>query len=114
MRSRSSSACLLLAFAVVAAAQQPATATKPDEKPASIEGVVRNAMTGEPIQRAHVMADGFVANRQQQFGAMSNAEGKFSITGMLAGNYSITIDKTAFVAPVRWRPAGNVRRSEAR
>jgi hypothetical protein len=87
----------MLVFA--AGAQQPA-ASPTDEKPSSIQGVVVNALTGEPVLRAHVMCDGSVAGKQQQFGAMTNAEGKYSITGLPAGSYWVTVEKTAFVAPI--------------
>ena len=100
MRSRSSSAGLFLMLATAAWPQQPTSATQADQKPASMEGVVLNALTGEPIVRAHVMVDGFIAGKQQQYGAMTNAEGKFSVTGLPAGSYGVMVEKTAFVAPV--------------
>jgi hypothetical protein len=85
---------------MAASAQQPPSTAAADQKPGSIEGVVLNALTGEPILRAHVMIDGFVAGKQQQYGAMSNAEGKFSVTGLPAGMYGVMVEKTAFIAPI--------------
>jgi hypothetical protein len=54
MRSRKNSAApfLLLAAAALGLAQtQPPPA---DEKPASVEGEVRNSVSGMPIERAHI------------------------------------------------------------
>lgn len=91
MRLRSSALVLCL---VAAAAQE-----KPDEKPAVIEGTVTHALTGAPILRAHVMCDGFAAGKAQQYGAMTDAEGKFSIKGLPAATYSVTVERIGFVMP---------------
>lgn len=93
MQRRSSALALCLA-AAAAMAQQ-----KPEEKPASIEGIVTHAITGAPVLRAHVMCDGFAAGKPQQFGAMTDAEGKFSIRSLPPGNYSVTVERIGFLMP---------------
>jgi protocatechuate 3,4-dioxygenase beta subunit len=71
-------------------------------QPASLEGVVINSATGEPVLRAHIslrlMSSGSPA-LQKRFGALTTAEGKFSIAGIDAGRYSLSVEKTGFVSP---------------
>jgi hypothetical protein len=86
---------LILWLAASAAFAQQQT----EEKPASIEGIVTHALTGAPILRAHVRCDGFAAGKPLQFGAMTDAEGKFSITGMPAAMYTVTVERVGFVMP---------------
>ena len=75
----------------------------PDDKSAGLQGVVTNSVTGEPVLRAHValrpIQNGPQQNGQappKRYGAITTADGKFSITGMDPGNYSMAIDKTGF------------------
>jgi hypothetical protein len=73
----------------------PLFAQAPDTPPpASIEGEVRNAVTGEPIERAHVVVSG----KEQRYGTLTNTEGKFVITGIPAGIYIYSLDRTGFVS----------------
>jgi hypothetical protein len=72
---------------------------KPEVKPANLEGIVTNAMTGAPVLRAHVRCDGFTDGKQQQFGAMTDAEGKFSIKNLPPGNYAVMVERVGFVMP---------------
>jgi hypothetical protein len=87
---RRSSLGLFLATAAAAYAQAPG-------KPASVEGMVTHALTGAPIQRVHVTLDGFNGFRQQQYGASTDAEGKFSIAGVPPGNYALGAERPGFV-----------------
>src|SRR5581483_11553554 len=92
-----SSLLLALAACVVAAAQTPADRT------ASVQGIITNSMTGEPLLRAHIslrlMPTGpQQANTQKRFGALTTAEGKFSITGIDPGRYMVALDKVGYVA----------------
>jgi hypothetical protein len=99
MRSRKNSAALwLLAAAAVGLAQtQP---PKADEKPASVEGDVRNSVSGMPVERAHVSLRRYNNGGFDKYGALTNAEGKFSITGIpAASNYQVTLDRVGYVAP---------------
>jgi hypothetical protein len=90
---RRSSAMLLVAAAAV-------WAQSADDKPAVISGTVVDAATGGPIVRAHVTCDGYVAGKSQQFGALTNAEGKFSISALPPGAYQLGAERIGYVAPV--------------
>jgi hypothetical protein len=99
MRSRSNRAMpwLWLAAAAVGLAQtQP---PKTDEKPASVQGEVRNSMSGMPMERAHVSLRRYNSGGFDKYGALTNAEGKFRITGIPAGSYQVTLDRVGYVAP---------------
>src|ERR1039457_2303809 len=100
MRSRNNSAALwLLAAAAAGMAQIPPP--KADEKPASVEGEVRNSVSGMPVERAHVSLRRYNNGAYDKYGALTNAEGKFSITGIPAGgNYQVTLDRVGYVAPL--------------
>jgi hypothetical protein len=63
------------------------------EQPASIEGEVRNSVTGMPVERAHVTATG----NSQRYGTLTDAQGKFSIVGLSAGSYLMNADRVGFV-----------------
>jgi uncharacterized protein (DUF2141 family) len=80
--------CIFLAGAGLAA----------DEQAASVSGAVTNALTGEPILRAHVTMIGGASGRRQTFGALTNAAGKFSITGMPPGRYITKAERVGFTA----------------
>jgi len=95
-----SNAALIIACGMLAAVAQqpqprPMQPPPANQDPASIEGEVRNAVTGEPIERAHVTA---TVNNQQRFGAFTDAAGKFMITGLGVANYQISLDKVGYVA----------------
>src|SRR5215471_15164788 len=82
----------LLALTAALFAQPPAP-----RPPASVEGEVRNSVTGEPIERAHVVLNGAGGN-PERYGTLTNAEGKFVIAGIPAGPYIYTLDRTGFVS----------------
>jgi hypothetical protein len=88
----SSSFALFLAAASAAIAQ----------KPISVQGVVTNSVTGEPVLRAHVSLRFSTTGQQGQaqqkrYGALTSVDGKFTITGLDPGAYSAAIDKTGFI-----------------
>jgi hypothetical protein len=87
--SRISLLALLIAAGVVFA-QAPA-----DENPATIDGTVTNALTGEPLLRAHVTLRGMAAASRRNIAALTDAEGKFSAT-VPAGSYTVTADRVGF------------------
>jgi hypothetical protein len=90
-----------LALALIA----PMFAQGPDAPPpASIEGEVRNSVTGEPIERAHVVVSGEL----ERYGTLTNAEGKFVISGIPAGSYAYSLDRTGFVSTLAG-PASEVK-----
>ncbi len=86
----------LLSLCAAAFAQSPAGST------ASLQGFVTNSVTGEPLQRVHVslrpVRSGPPAGLGQlkRYGALTTVEGKFSVTGMDPGRYSVTLEKTGF------------------
>ena len=98
MRKRSSAA-LFLTLAMVAAGFTQTQPPRADEKPASVEGEVRNMITGLPVERAHVSLRRYVNGGWDRYGAQTNADGKFSILGIPAGNYQVTLDRVGYVVP---------------
>jgi hypothetical protein len=87
---RRSSSVLLLVFAVAASAQLPQ-----EEKPAALEGDVRNALTGAPVAHAHVTLMG--GAKPQTYGAITDADGKFTMTGLPTGSYLATVARVGYV-----------------
>jgi hypothetical protein len=73
---------------------------KADEKPASVQGEVRNSVSGMPVGRAHVVLRRYNSGRFDKYGALTNAEGKFRITGIPAGSYQVTLNRVGYVAPL--------------
>jgi hypothetical protein len=94
IRSRARALILPLAACFTAFAQ---SAPPADQNSASADGVVVNAATGGPVLRAHVVLFSFTREKQATYGAMTTAEGKFSVTGLPAGNYAITVNRLGFV-----------------
>jgi hypothetical protein len=80
---------LLFSVALAAFAQPPA------DKAGTLEGEVRNSVTGAPIERAHVGAR--INNGEQRYGTYTDAAGKFSLTGLPGGSYVINADRVGFV-----------------
>ena len=72
---------LLTALTAAALAQQSAALT----------GKVTNAVTGAPVVRAHV-----TLRAAKTFGALTNSEGKFSITGIEPGEYIYKAERVGF------------------
>jgi hypothetical protein len=80
--------------------------------PTGISGSVINSVTRDPIVRAHVtLRNGYSGDPReaQTWGAVTNAEGKFSISGLPPGSYRATAEKTGFVAP---GPGGSITLTE--
>jgi hypothetical protein len=79
-------------------------AQQPELKPASVEGAVTNSVTGEPILRAHVMLRMVMPTAPsaagQSYGAMTGADGSFSIRNLPPGGYSVAIERVGFVMPI--------------
>src|ERR1039457_719806 len=93
MRSRKNSAALLLPLAAAALGMAQTQPPRADEKPASLEGEVRNAVSGMPVERAHISLRRYNNGGWDKYGALTNAEGKFIITGIpAASNYQGAVD----------------------
>jgi hypothetical protein len=83
MRSNSACVRLLLIATVFASAQN-----SPSEKDtASVEGTVTNSLTGDPVARAHVVFVGGIDGPARKYGAITTAEGKFSIRAVTPASY---------------------------
>ena len=94
----SSRLALFLWASLAAMAQTPAPGS---DKPIAVQGVVTNSVTGEPVLRAHVVLRSGTQGQQGQasqkrYGALTTVDGKFTITGLDPGRYSVAIDKTGF------------------
>ena len=96
MRATRSSLAFFLAAAALAQTQ---------DEPASLSGTVTHTVTGAPILRAHVTLRAATPNAST-YGAMTNAEGKFSITGIPAGAYQAFVVRAGFFMPAL--PGGRV------
>jgi Carboxypeptidase regulatory-like domain len=66
------------------------------QQSASLTGTVTNSVTGAPIARAHVVFHGSKA-----IGTLTDAEGKFSISGLQPGNYGVTAERVGFFIEAR-------------
>ena len=88
---------MLAAAATGLAQTQPPRA---DEKPASVAGEVRNAMSGMPVERAHISLRRYNNGGWDKYGALTNAEGKYTIRGIPAATYQVTLDRVGFVPPL--------------
>src|ERR1035441_5070855 len=91
MRSRSNRAMPWLWLGAAPAGLAQTQPPKTDEKPASVQGEVRNSVSGMPIERAHVSLRRYNSGGFDKYGALTNAEGKFRITGIPAGSYMVTL-----------------------
>jgi hypothetical protein len=73
-----------------------ALAQTSNDKPASASGTVTNSLTGEPVLRAHVTVRGAGQN-SQTYGALTNGEGKFSLTPLQPGEYTMSVERVGFI-----------------
>lgn len=69
-------------------------------QPASVDGVVVNRASGEPLSGVHVrlfsgdFGDGGI---DQAYGAISDKAGHFSVTGMNPGLYLVVLERAGFL-----------------
>jgi len=92
MRNRSSKLVATLVIACGVAAAQPSAA----DQTASVAGRVTNSVGGEGILRAHVSLRPQGDASQQSYGAITDAEGKFSIVRVPPGNYNASVEKVGY------------------
>lgn len=81
---------LVLAFPGCAQPQAPNTA-------AAVFGSVVNALSGAPVARAHVTLTSN-AGEEKAWGAMTGADGRFSVTGVAPGAYRVAVERVGFFA----------------
>ncbi|MBN9659290.1 MAG: carboxypeptidase regulatory-like domain-containing protein [Acidobacteria bacterium] len=91
-----------LVFICAAGAQQAQEPTQQNQKPASVEGVVVNDLTKEPLRRAEVTLmqarPGTQMSPGQVHAAVTDAEGKFRVQDLEAGRYIVSIRRQGFVS----------------
>jgi hypothetical protein len=63
---------------------------------ASVSGVVTDSLTGAPLPRVHVVLKDPADNAAVQYGAQTTDAGKFSITGIAPGSYSVSGERVGF------------------
>ena len=69
-------------------------------QPSIVEGRVFNLGTGEPIRKAQVLLRPEGSNSRQPHGALTDAAGGFSITGVPPGRYVLMVERAGFVGSV--------------
>ncbi len=101
MRSRRNSVALFLLPVAGVLCFSQAQPPRADDKPASVEGEVRNSVSGLPVDRAHISLRRYNNGAWDKYGALTDAEGKFKIAGIPAANgYQVTVERVGFVAPL--------------
>jgi hypothetical protein len=60
-----------------------------------LEVAVTNALTGEPVVRAHVT----LSSNSHKYGALTDAQGKFSFENLAPDSYRATAVRVGFKAP---------------
>jgi hypothetical protein len=73
-----------------------AASTPAAQKSASVEGMVINQLTGAPLARVHVSLWNSDDGVHRDYGAMTNLDGTFSVTGMPPVTYGIGINRAGF------------------
>jgi hypothetical protein len=67
------------------------------QKLATIEGKVTNSVTGEPIPRAHVALRQNNGESLKNYGALTDADGKFRIINVQAGEFVLDAERVGFI-----------------
>jgi protocatechuate 3,4-dioxygenase beta subunit len=83
-------------FLLAAPAQQATTPNSPDL--CTVQGVVVNANTGEPLRKANVIiwSD---EGRHREMGSTTDAiMGRFELKGLYPGRYRLLVDRNGYVA----------------
>lgn len=102
MANRSSSApaalmCMLVIGVAIASTSFGQIAPRPNDQLASVEGEVRNAVDGLPIERAHVSVSDLSNGNGDRYGALTDAGGKFAIHNIRPGFYQVVADRVGFI-----------------
>ena len=84
---------LFLTFAVGIAAQQPS----PDNQLASIDGAVVNAVSKEPVRKAHVTLSASDGSQNTQLVAITDEVGHFRFADLSPGRYRLSAQKSGFL-----------------
>ncbi len=86
---------LLMVGSIFSVSQTP-DLVKTDQ-PASVTGSVLNSVTGAPLGHAHVKFSDF--SRRRSYGAVTDADGTFSISSIAAGSYNTSVEKNGYLPP---------------
>jgi hypothetical protein len=92
MKITSAFLCLLVAAGIVSA--QPSGITAPSTKTGTVDGVVTNAITGEPVRKAVVTLRG--VSQTFAYQAVSDAAGHFHFDKVDPGSYNATAARDGF------------------
>lgn len=90
-------ALLLLCFSVSAQTSRNGLEASSPEATVSVHGTVVDSMTGKPLDAVHVMLTESEAEPPIVYGAMSNAQGRFSIPDIPPGQYTVGSKKRGFI-----------------
>ena len=94
---RSKFRSLLFLSGLLAGSGSWAQANPPaEDKPASVAGIVTNSVTGEPLAHAHITLEGRPMKGSDRYGAVSAADGRFSITTILPGTYTLVVKRGGY------------------
>ena len=88
---------LLAAFLMAGALAIAQSPTPPDEKLASVEGVVTQSISGAPLARVQVHLIDSAKDDGPVYAASTGADGKFSIGNIPKGTYTMTAKRTGYV-----------------
>jgi protocatechuate 3,4-dioxygenase beta subunit len=114
MRSRHLSALAIVALAVSTAVAQQAPPqggrggqrqgqprdAQPPRGTSTLGGRVLAADTGRPVKRARVLVSGNVGGGRGGGAALTDEQGRYTVTGLAAGTYTVTASKSGFVDAV--------------
>jgi protocatechuate 3,4-dioxygenase beta subunit len=70
----------------------------------SLEGVVRNALTGEPVARVQVILS---RDKEPAYHVLSDASGRFTFTDIAPGEYKVTGKKNGYADATFGQPKGD-------
>ena len=76
--------------------QQSRPLPRPDTR-ANVAGTVVNALTGKPLEQAHVMLVGYSNRNAPFYGAVSDTHGHFSIVGVPPSTYLVLVTRPGFI-----------------
>jgi hypothetical protein len=95
MPSRNASRVAL--FLMLAAAAPGIASWAADEKPASLAGKVADSVTGEPIAKVNLLIHGNVDGTQFKRDAVTDDQGRFSLTALPPGRFELRATRNGFV-----------------
>jgi len=88
---------LLLCLSVSAQTSRTGLQASSPEATVSVHGTVVDSLTGKPLDAVHVMLTESDAEPSIVYGAMSNAQGRFSIPDIPPEKYTVRAEKRGFI-----------------